>query len=452
MNLLTHIKKNFSISFPVAIGQIAKSATTIVNNIMIGSLGSIALGAIGLANSVFFIVMIFVIGVASSISPLLAQADALQNKKEGMAILQHGLVISFFLSLFMYLIIRIFICIFHYLNQPEDVVYQAISFLKIISISLIPWGIYETLRKFAEGLSLTTPGMLVTWISVIVNLIFNYLFIYGKCGFPRLGIIGAAYGTLISRIVLLIALAFILKRYQKVQEYYKEFNYTVFQSKYFKQIFYIGVPTGLQMLFEVGTFTVASFIVGLSDKNKLAAHHISINFVSITYMMCIALSVAATIRISNKKKIKNYMEIRKISLSVFFIVGIFVFICMILFIFLHKYLPAFFIKKDDLVTYRIASKLMVIGAFIQIFNGLQAVAMSSLRGIQDVNVPMWITFFSYWILAIPLAWFLALKRGMGVFGVWTGIGIGLTISTTLLIIRFFIKTKTVIHNTSHIKK
>lgn len=438
MKFLTHIKKNFSISFPVVIGQIAQSAANIVNNIMIGSLGSLSLGAIGLANSVFFIVMIFGIGVASSISPLLAQEDALQNKKEGMAILQHGLVISFFISLFMYLLIRILICIFPYLNQPKDVVEQATTFLKILSISLIPHSFYEMLKKFAEGLSLTTPGMLVTWIAVIINTILNYLFLYGRCGCPKLGLKGAAYGTLIVRIILLIALALLLRRDQKIQEYYKEFNYKIFHRRYFKKIFYVGIPTSLQIFFEVGTFTAASFIVGFSDKNQLAAHHISINIVSITYMICISLSVAATIRISNQKNLKNYKEIRKVSLSVFFVVGIFIFICMIIFLSLHKYLPTLFIKKDNIITY--ASKLIKIGAFIQLLAGLQAAAIGSLRGIQDVKIPMCITFFSYWIVAIPLSWFLAIKRGMGVFGVWTGLGVGLTISATLLVGRCFIKT------------
>jgi MATE family multidrug resistance protein len=441
MNFLTHIKKNLSISFPVVISQIAQSAMTIVNNIMIGSLGSISLGAIGLANSVFFIVMIFGIGLSSSISPLFAQEDALQNKKEVMAILQHGLVISFFLSLFMYLVTRMLICIFPYLNQPKDVVNQAISFLKILSISLIPHSFYEMLRKFAEGLSLTTPVMFVTWIAMIVNIILNYLFFYGRCGCPKLGIVGAAYAILIVRIILLITLSLILKKNQKIQEYYKEFNFTNFHRRYFKKIFYVGVPTSLQIFFEVGTFTAATFIVGLSDKNQLAAHHISINIVSITYMICISLSIAATIRISNQKNLKNYMEIRKVSLSVFFIVGVFIFLCMIFFISLHKYLPTLFLKRENLITYRIASKLIKIGAFIQLLAGLQAAAIGSLRGIQDINGPMYITFLSYWIVAIPLAWVLAIKRDMGVFGVWTALGIGLTISATLLIIRCFIKTK-----------
>lgn len=446
MKLITHIKKNLCISFPIAIAQIAQSTTTIVNNVMIGSLGSLTLVAIGLANSILFILMIFGIGVSSSISPLLAKEDALQNKKEGIAILQHGLVLNFFLSMFMYFIIKIFICLFPYLNQPENVVDQAISFLKIISISLIPHGLYETLKKFAEGLSLSLPGMLVTCIAVISNIILNYLFIYGKCGVPKLGIIGVAYSTLIGRLILLIAIALILRKYKKVQEYYEEYNSSVFytnysNSRYFKKIFYVGVPIGLQMLFEVVTFTVASFIVGLSDRNQLTAHHISINFVSITYMICVSLSVAATIRIGNQKNIKNYNEIRKVSLSVFFIVGIFIFVCMILFLSLHKYLPAIFIKKDNLITYSIASKLMIIGAFIQILNGLQAVVMGSLKGLQDVSWPMCITFFSYWIVAIPLVWILSIKRGMGVFGVWIGLGVGLMISVILLLIRFVIKTK-----------
>lgn len=449
MDLITHMKKNLRLALPVALGQLGQICLNLVDNIMVGSLGRVALAAVALANGVFLMVMVFGMGMASSISPLIAEADACGNKKEGIAILQHGLVIGLFLSLSMYLVIWLFIPALPFLSQHKEVVDQAGPFLNVIALSLIPWMLAEFLRKFSEGLSLTTPGMLVTWIAVLVNVVLNYLLIYGYFGFPKLGIMGAAYATLTARFALLLGMLFLLNRYSKVHRYCKELQAGVFLKKYFKKIVSLGTPAGLQMLFEIGTFAVAPLIVGHSRSgkpgiNELAAHQIGMSFTSITYMLSIGFAVAATIRIGNQRALKNYIELQRVGWSAFFMSGLFMIICGIAFVCLRNHLPYLFVKKQEMEIAQIASNLLIIAAVFQISEGVQSVALGALRGMQDVKKPMWLTFFAYWVVAIPLAWYCAVERSMGAFGVWIGLGVGLTLSSFLLVLRYNKKTSNLI--------
>ncbi|WP_238785071.1 MATE family efflux transporter [Blattabacterium cuenoti] len=400
---------------------------------MVGFLGKKALASVSLANSVFFIVIIFGLGISTAISSLIASIDVKQEYKKGAIIFHHGLILNFFLSIFMYGFIHIFCYIFPYLKQPKEILNETIYFLKIVSISLIPWMIFEVFRKFSEGLSLVLPSLIITWISAFINIILNYIFLYGKCGFSKLGIIGVAYATLISRTFMLIGIFIFLYKYKKVHNYYNQLKYFFFDKKYIKKILKIGIPSGLHMLFEMCAFAISSFISGKCGVKVLAAHQIVLNLVSSTFLLSTGLSVAATVRIGNQFALKNYLELKIIGKSIFFMGGILMLICSFLFFFLKSYIPYIYIKNDDEVI-KLAEKMIMIASFFQLSDGLQGIILGALRGLQDVHIPMWISFFSYCIIAIPTAWFLSIK--MGGIGVWIGLGIGLTISAILLFIRY----------------
>ncbi|WP_242673963.1 MATE family efflux transporter [Blattabacterium sp. DPU] len=400
---------------------------------MVGFLGKQALASVSLANAVFFVVIIFGLGISTAISTLIASTDAKQEYKKGAIIFHHGLVFNFFLSVFMYGLIYIFCYIFPYLGQPKEILNETIFFLKIISISLIPWMMFEVFRKFSEGLSLVFPSLIVTWISAFINIILNYILLHGKCGFPKLGIIGVAYATLISRTTMLIGIFVLLYKYEKVRNYYNQLKYFFLEKKYIKKILKIGIPSGLHMLFEMSAFAFSSFISGKCGIKVLAAHQIVISLVSSTFLLSSGFSVTATIRIGKQLALKNYLELKRIGKSIFFMGFIFMIICSFFFFFFRNYIPYFYIKNDNEVIF-IAKKMIVIASFFQLSDGLQGIILGALRGLQDVHIPMWISFFSYWIIAIPTAWFLSIK--MGGIGIWIGLGLGLTTSAILFFIRY----------------
>ncbi|WP_238786153.1 MATE family efflux transporter [Blattabacterium cuenoti] len=400
---------------------------------MIGFLGKKALASVSLANAVFFIIIIFGLGISTSISSLIASTDAKKEYKKGAVILYHGLILNFFLSVFMYGFTYIFFYVFPYLGQPEEILNETISFLRIVSISFIPWMIFEVFRKFSEGLSLVIPSLIVTWISVFINIILNYIFIHGLYGFPKKGIIGIAYATLISRIIMLIGIFILLYKCKKVHNYYQQLKYSILEKTYIKKILKIGIPSGLHMLFEMSAFSISSFISGNCGIKTLAAHQIVISLISSTFLLNTGFSVVATIRIGNQLALRNYLELKKIGESIFIMGIIFMSICSFLFFFFRSYIPHIYIKNDDEVI-KLAEKMIAIASIFQLSDGLQGIILGALRGLQDVHIPMWISFFSYWIIAIPTGWFLSTK--IGGIGVWIGLGFGLTISAILLFVRY----------------
>jgi len=438
---LQHFKKNFLLSIPVLFTQLGVIFIGFSDNMMVGFLGKKALASVSLSNAVFFIIIIFGLGIATSISSIIASVDAKHEYKKGAIILYHGIIISFLLSIFMYISIRIFLLyILPHLGQPKEILNDTISFLKVTAISFIPWMIFEIFRKFSEGLSLVFPGLVITWISVFINIILNYFFINGFYGFPKLGVIGVAYATLISRITMLIGINLLLYKHKKVRDYYSHLKIFLFKKKYFIKILKIGIPSGLHMLFEMSAFSISSFISGKCGIKELAAHQIVISLISSTFLLCTSFSVAATIRIGNQHALKNYYELRKIGWSVILMGMIFMFICSSLFIFFRNYIPYMYIKNDREVIH-IAKKMILIASIFQFPDGIQGIIIGALRGMQDVNIPMWISFFSYWIIALPIACFLSLYLNMGTQGVWIGLGTGLTISAILMVFRYHNITK-----------
>ncbi|WP_341660992.1 MATE family efflux transporter [Blattabacterium cuenoti] len=429
---------------PVFFTQLGIICIGLSDNIMVGLLGKKALASVSLSNAVFFIMIIFGLGISTAISAIIASIDAKQEYKKGAIIFYHGLVLNFFLSVLMYGLIQVFCYIFPYLGQPKEILNETISFLKVVSISFIPWMIFEVFRKFSEGLSLVFPGLIVTWISAFINIILNYIFLHGSYGFPKLGIVGVAYATLISRITMLIGIFILFSQHKKIHNYYNQFKYFFIRKKYLKKILKIGIPSGLHMFFEMSAFSFSSFISGRYGIKVLAAHQIVMSLVSSTFLLSTGFSVAATIRIGNQLALKNYLELKRIGISIFFMGMIFMLICSFLFFFFRSFIPYIYIKNDEEVI-KIAEKMIIVASFFQLSDGLQGIILGALRGLQDVHIPMWISFFSYWIIAIPAAWFLSIK--MGGIGVWIGLGFGLTISAMLLFIRY----KTILKKIKYMK-
>ncbi|WP_223843678.1 MATE family efflux transporter [Blattabacterium cuenoti] len=429
---LKNFKKNTELALPIFFSQLGALSVNFFDNFMIGLLGKKSLASVSLATSTFFIVIIFGLGISTAISPLITYVDAKKEYKKGAIILFHGLIMNTFLSIIMYIMVYIFSYILPYLGQPKEVLHDSISFLRIISITFVPWMIFEVFRKFSEGLSLNYPSIIVVWSSSILNIILNYVLIKGSFGFPKMGVLGVAYSTLISRIFMLFVMILLLRKQKKVHNYYCNIQF-FFKKKYFAEILRIGIPSGFQMLFEFSTFAVSSFISGRCGLKILTAHQIVLNLVSSSYLLSTGLSIAATVRMGQQVALKNYHKLKTIGTSIFLMGIFFMLICSFFFLFFRKEIPRMYIKNDEEL-FSITEKMIIISSIFQIFDGLQGILMGALRGLQDVQIPMYIIFFSYWIIAIPLAFLLS--NYMDGSGVWMGLGIGMTISSILLFIRY----------------
>jgi MATE family multidrug resistance protein len=329
------------------------------------------------------------------------------------------------------------------MDQPEEVVELAIPYLELVAFSLVPLIVFQGFKQFSDGLSLTKYPMYATLIANVLNVILNYILIFGKLGFPALGIVGAALGTLISRFVMLFFLWWLLTQRQKSKAYIQNIKIFVLEHKMLKKIINLGFPSAMQMFFEVAIFTAAIWLSGILGKNAQAANQIALNLASITFMAALGLSVAAMVRVGNQKGLQNFKELRRIAKSIF-LLGLFLAaIFAVLFVVFHKYLPFIYLdlndevnKIDNLEVVTIAAKLLIVAAFFQLSDSLQVIVLGALRGLQDVKIPTLITFFSYWIVGFPISYFLGKEEVYGSTGIWIGLLSGLTTAAILLYIRF----------------
>ena len=436
-------KYNWHLAAPVILGMLGHVLVGFVDNIMVGRLGSAELAAVSLGNSFFFVAMALGIGFSTAITPLLAESDSEQNFIKGKSTFKHGLVLCSVISLLLFVFILLAKPLLYLMDQPNEVVVLAIPYLNIIAISLVPLIIFQAFKQFSDGLSLTRYPMYATVIANLINIFINYILIFGKWGFPKMGVVGAGVGTLVSRLVMLFLLWFFLKQLKKTKVYLEKIQFLVLDSKMLKKIMGLGLPSALQMFFEIGVFTAAIWLSGTLGKNAQAANQIALNLSSMTYMIAVGLGVAATIRVGNQKGLNQAVELRRIAKSVFLMGLIFATLFATLFMVFHELLPRFYLDLDDAINFKdnnevidLAAQLLIIAGLFQISDSIQVVFLGALRGLQDVKIPTLITFSAYWIVGFSLSYYLGNSVRYGSVGIWMGLLAGLTAASVFLYLRF----------------
>ncbi len=444
-------KYNFKLAAPVMLGMLGHTFVGLVDNIMVGQLGSAQLAAVSLGNSFIFIAMSIGIGFSTAITPLIAESDSENDFKKGKSSFKHGLFLCTVLSIMLFFLLLLAKPLMYIMDQPEEVVALAIPYLDFVAFSLIPLIIFQAFKQFSDGMSLTKYPMYATLLANIINVILNYVLIFGKFGFPEMGIVGAAIGTLIARFVMLVFLWWLLAGREKSKAYVTNIKIFVLKSTMFKKILNLGFPSAMQMFFEVAIFTAAIWLSGTLGKNPQAANQIALNLSSMTFMVAIGLSVTAMIRVGNQKGLKQYEDLRRIAFSIFLLGIIFAVIFAIGFVLLHTILPTIYVDLDDPINkidnaevVKIASTLLLAAAIFQISDSIQVVTLGALRGLQDVYIPTLLTFISYWIIGFPISYYLGKEEAYGSLGIWIGLLAGLTSASILLYIRFNYLTKKLI--------
>lgn len=453
--MLAHLSKefryNWKLSAPVIMGMLGHTFVGLVDNIMVGQLGSAELAAVSLGNSFFFVAMSLGIGFSTAITPLVAEADSENNFKKGKSAFKHGLFLCIVLSLLLFGMILLAKPLMYLMEQPEEVVLLTMPYLDIIAISLIPLIIFQGFKQFSDGLSLTKHAMYATIISNLINIGFNYVLIFGKFGFPKMGLVGAGVGTLVSRIAMIAIIWILLKNDKKTSSFVTKIKLFTLESKMLNKIINLGFPSAMQMFFEVAIFTSAVWLSGVLGKNAQAANQIALNLSSMTFMIAMGLSVTATIRVGNQKGLKSYEELQRIAKSIFLMGIMFASIFAFLFLVLNDVLPAFYLDLKDVNNYldnqevvAIASKLLLVAALFQISDSAQIVFLGALRGLQDVKIPTLLTFTAYWIIGFPTSYFLGKETFYGSTGIWIGLLVGLATASIFLYLRFIYLTNRLI--------
>lgn len=307
--------------------------------------------------------------------------------------------------------------------------------------------LFQTFKQYAEGLSFTRTAMFITLSANLLNILLNYLLIYGKLGFPALGLNGAGWATFISRVIMAIAIVIYVSRASWFQQGLK---LKQFQKKLVVRMLKLGIPTGFQYVFEVGAFSCAAIMMGWLGAQALAAHQIALNMAAVSYMMVTGIAAASTVRVGNQLGKQDIPNMRRAGFSAFLMGLMLMTASAIIFVVGKYFLPSLYIDEPQVI--ELAGSLLIVAAFFQLSDGVQAVGLGTLRGMADVKIPTIITLVAYWLVGLPIAYWLAFPMELGAHGIWYGLLLSLTLAAILLFARFHYLSKKLLKSYPSVNK
>lgn len=429
----SYFSKIIKLSYPIIIGQIGIVLMGVADVVMIGRLDATNLAAAGLANSVYFLVSIIGIGTLSAVSAMVAKAKGAGHNNDTAILFGQSIWAALALSAFISGVLLVLTFNLEWFGQSEEVTYLTKSYLHILNAGTVFMLLFTGIKQFSDGLSITKPSAVITIAGLLLNVFLNWVLIYGKFGFPRLELDGAGYATSFTRLVMALVMFLYIIRGSVYKQWLKvkDNNGGLF---FFKEIFRIGLPSGMQYFFEVGAFASAAIMIGWFGKEQLAAHQIAINLASVTYMVATGLSTGGSIAVGDAWGRKNKKDLimsgkAALIMSILFMGGTALLFAVFNTFFVNLYI-------DDVLVGGMAANLLLIAALFQLSDGVQCVSLGILRGINDTKIPTVFTVIAYWVIGIPIGWVLAKYFGLGLYGIWFGLSLGLTFSAVMLSIRF----------------
>ncbi|MEM1136363.1 MAG: MATE family efflux transporter [Bacteroidota bacterium] len=432
---IAHYRKTLLLAYPIILSQTGQMLTGIIDNMMVGRVSTTALAASSFANGIFSNVMIFGMGFAFGLTPLIGKAIGQGDQKKAANLIRHSLLVNMLLGVLLTFILWIVSHFTHSMGQPEEVAVAATPYYLVISCTMLPLMLFFTFKQFTEGISITKPAMVFTLLSNLLNIILNYILIYGKLGFEPMGLMGAGWATLISRIFQAVGLFLYLWYSPRFSDFNQKSRYQfTLKLASIKELFSLGLPIALQLTMEVAAFAVGTIMMGWVGEVELAAHQIALSLASLTFMMISGIALATTVRVSNQLGEGNYKEMRLAGITSIHMVVAFMGLCAFIFIAFSNWLPLAFTPDKQVI--KVAASLLTLAGIFQIFDGVQVTMMGALRGLSDVKVPTYVAFLAYWGVALPIAYFFSFHLGFNEAGIWLGFCSGLGIAAILLYFRF----------------
>ena len=429
------IKEALTLALPIIAGQLGQVLMGFFDTVQIGGLGHEYIAASGFANGLYWMVVLLGMGILFAVSPLVSEAFGENHGYKSIGIFKSSMIVSAILTVAFMILIYFLTAYLPLLKHSGTDNLLAGKFLRIVNFSTGGIFFFMAGKQLLDGMGRTKVGMIITFGGLVLNIFLNWVLIYGKLGMPMLGIEGAAIATTTARIAMTIAILYFIWQDERILELRREFKKHIDDSfSYIKPILIIGIPAGLQFFWEVAAFNAGQIMSGWIDTKAEAAHMIAIGLASITFMVLTGIASAGTIMIGYSLGAKDREGMRIAGNTVILLCMAFEIVFAVLFFTCHSLLPQLYTDNAEVIS--IASTMLILAAFFQISDGLQAVAAGALRGMQDVQFPAIIAFISYWIVMIPTCYILAFPMHMGLQGIWIGFIIGLSLAAVLQLIRF----------------
>ncbi|MEC9282806.1 MAG: MATE family efflux transporter [Bdellovibrionota bacterium] len=433
----TSAYRDFKDTLPLALPMISSQISYIlmgaIDNIMVAKVGVDELATTAFCNNLYAIFIVTQTGLASAASPLISSAiGANQNFRVG-KLLRHSMILLFLFSLLSVLGMLFVGFNMEWFDQTEAVNNLFWSYFPWLIATLPLVALYQSQRQFYDGIHHSKIPMAYNYLAIPLNAFFNWIFIFGKFGFPPMGIFGAGLATFLARFCIFILFTkhtFFNETYERL--YRLSFKKFQMEKDIWKTIVKLGVPSSCQYLFEVGAFATAGILAGQLGKIEIASHQIALNIGSFTFMVAMGWSFAASVKIGGVLGKGEFHRIREMGFNHIKIVSVYMTIISILFFTFRYQLPLIYLDNEEITS--LVAKILLIAGVFQLADGIQAVSIGILRGLQESLRPTIITMVSYWVIAIPLANYLAFYTDFQLIGIWIALAIGLSISATGLVI------------------
>lgn len=401
---------------------------------MSGQASAVDLAGVAIGSSLWIPILTAVNGIVLAITPIIAQLIGAKEKKDIPQVIQQGIYLSIVLSCII-LIAGFFILdpVLHLMSLEPDVHHVAKYYLVSLATGIMPLFIFHTVRSFMDGLGQTRASMIIILISLPINALLNYIFIFGKLGIPAFGGVGAGIATSITYWIVSIISLYMIHRVAPFT------SYQIFQVRFKPQISYwlsqlkIGLPIGLAMFFETSIFSAVTIMMSVYDTNTIAAHQAAMNFAGLLYMLPLSVGMALTIAVGFEIGAKRFKDARSYTyLGITGGILIAVFTGIILFVF-DGAVARLYHTNPEVIT--LTKQFILFAIFYQLADAIGAPIQGALRGYKDVNVTLVLALISYWLIGLPVGYLFANYTDFDAFGYWIGIIVGLSAGAAALLFR-----------------
>lgn len=423
---------------PLILSNLAQFAIHITDTVMLGWYDVTALAASTIAGTLFFVIFIVGAGFSQAVTPLVAAAAEESDEVQVRRVTRMGLWLSILYGLVVTIPFFWAEDILIAIGQDAEVARLSHIYLQIVIWQMIPALIVMTLKAFLAAMEHTAIILWATIGTAVLNGFINYALIFGNWGMPALGIQGAAIASLTVNLITVLILVVYIGRVLPQFELFK--NFWRSDSEILKRVFALGWPIGLTSLAEGGLFSASAVMMGWIGAIELAAHGIAIQLASLTFMVHIGFSQAATVRAGRALGRRDELSLRRGGITAIGMSAVYAVITSLIFLIFPETLVSLFIDPNEperANLLRIGASLIMIAALFQLVDGLQVLALGLLRGVQDTTVPMVMATISYWVIGLPASYLLAFTFGFGALGLWLGLVIGLAVAAVLLLWRFW---------------
>lgn len=430
--------KTLRFSLPFIANQLLQMSVVTIDTVMAGADGTLTLAAVSQGGSLWALAQITLIGIAMTLSPMVARAYVRKDTNQLRELFQQSLWLSVILSVFGVLLMLMLPSLMSVVKVDAAIIPPATDYLFVMTFAMPFFCFYLPIRFFNEGIGNPNIVMVITLLSIPINVGGNYILLNGLLGFPKMGAMGIAISSLAAVMFTTLLGFWYIQRGARIKAYRLFERFDGFRWHLQKPFFQLGIPNAVSLFMEAGMFIAVALSAGRMGVSTAAANQVAMNYISITFMIPLGLSLALMTRVGMAHAEDNPQKTRAVALSGTFLGGALMLFSVLAVAFFGKTIVGLYTDNAEVTT--LALGLLFYATLFQVFDGIQVCSAGALRGVGDTKSPMNYAFIGYWLLGVPLAIYLAFYTNYGAKGLWVGLLIGLSVTGLLCAKKLYHRT------------